>query len=295
MKLHPLTVAILFTLVLGGVKLAIALLSGSRAVLASAADSLSDAVVSGVNLLMVRQAAEPPDEGHPWGHGKAEALASLTQAVLLAAVVGGVVYSAVQGLGATGAPPPATGGALIGMAVSMLGSFLISAFLMRHARLTGSLVLAADAAHYRMDLLAGAAVVLGLVVTRLTGRSEADAVASLIVSVLMAKEVWSLGREAVDELMDRPLPDKEVEALRAGLAGYGDPVRGFHDLRTRRSGPMRFVQVHVSLPPSISFAAAHAEIHRVEDYLKTVLPNVDAMVHADLDGDTEASPGAPPR
>ncbi len=295
MKLHPLTVAICATLVLGAVKLTIALMSGSRAVLASAVDSLSDAVVSGVNLLMVRQAAEPADEGHPWGHGKAEALASLAQALMLAALVAGIVYTAIQALIAPEAEPPSTGSALIGMAVSMVGSLLISTYLMKKAKLTGSLVLAADAAHYRMDLLTGAAVLIGLAITRVTGRADADAIASLIVSVLMAKEVWSLGREAVDELMDRPLPDAEVETLRAALAGYGDPLRGFHDLRTRRSGPMRFVQVHVSLPPEISFAAAHAEIHRVEDHLKTVLPNVDAMVHADLDGDPEGSAPTPPR
>ncbi len=287
MRLHPLTVAIISTLLLGGAKLALALITGSRAILASAADSLGDAVVSGVNLLMVKQAAVPPDEGHPWGHGKAEALASLTQAVLLGGVVAGVAWTAVRTLMApTGAAPDTTVG-MIGMLVAMVGSFGISTFLARAAKRTGSLVLAADAVHYRMDLFTGAAVVLGLGATWLTGRAEADAVASIVVSGLMVKEVWGLAREAIDELMDRPLPQEEVEKLEAALRTFGEPVRSWHDLRTRRSGPRRFVQVHVALPSDLSFAAAHATTHSVEEHLKTVLPLVDVIAHADLDGEPE--------
>lgn len=287
MRLHPLTVAIISTLLLGGAKLALALITGSRAILASAADSLGDAVVSGVNLLMVKQAAVPPDEGHPWGHGKAEALASLTQAVLLGGVVAGVAWTAIRALMApTGAAPDTTVG-MVGMLVAMVGSFGISTFLARAAKRTGSLVLAADAVHYRMDLFTGAAVVLGLGATWLTGRAEADAVASIVVSGLMVKEVWGLAREAIDELMDRPLPQEEVEKLEAALRTFGEPVRSWHDLRTRRSGPRRFVQVHVALPPTLSFAAAHATTHSVEEHLKTVLPLVDVIAHADLDGEPE--------
>jgi cation diffusion facilitator family transporter len=80
--MHPLSIAILCTLALGAGKLLIGGTTGSQAVIASAIDSLSDALISGLNLLMVRLAASPPDQGHPWGHGKAEALASLAQAVM---------------------------------------------------------------------------------------------------------------------------------------------------------------------------------------------------------------------
>lgn len=284
MRLHPLAIAILATLLLGAIKLVVALLSGSRAVLASAADSLGDAVVSGVNLLMVRAAAEPPDEGHPWGHGKAEALASLTQAVLLAGVVVGVVWSAVASLLSGTATPPKVGPAVIGMLISMAGSFSISTYLARAARRSGSLVVGADAVHYRMDLLTGGAVLLGLAVTAITGRAEADAVSSLLVSAWMSKEVWGIGKEAVDELMDRPLPEAEVLELERALRALGAPVLAWHDLRTRRAGPFRFVQVHVELPASLTFAGAHEVSHQVEQALAGALPNTDVIVHLDVEG-----------
>jgi ferrous-iron efflux pump FieF len=284
---HPLAVVI-------AVKLAVALATGSRAVLASAVDSLGDAVVSGMNLWMMRQAAEPPDEGHPWGHGKAEALASLVQATVLAGVVAGVGWGAIHALVTGGGAMPDTGPALGVMLVSMVASFAISSFLARAARQTGSLVIGVDAVHYRMDLLTGAAVLVGLVATRLSGNASADAVASLLVSFLMVKDVWGVGKEAVDELMDRPLPPQEVERIEAELRSMGEPVRGWHDLRTRRAGPLRFVQVHVVLAAELPFAEAHAATHAVEARLRAVLPYVDAIVHADVEGEDDAAGGANP-
>ncbi len=289
---YPLAGAIGATLVLGIVKLAVGLTTGSHAVLASGADSLGDAVVSGVNLLMMRQAAMPPDEGHPWGHGKAEALASLAQAVALAVVVGTIAVTAVRSLlGASGAVPD-TGPALIVMVGSMCGSLGISTFLERAATRTGSLVLRADAVHYRMDLLSGSAVLVGLVVARFTGWAQADAAASLVVSALMVRDVFGVGKEAIDELMDRPLPAEEVERIEAVLAGFGPRLVSWHDLRTRRSGPSRFVQVHVVLAPATTFAAAHRVSDDVERALRAAVANLDVLVHADVDGEDDATDAA---
>jgi len=282
--IHPLAVAIAATLVLGAAKLAVALVTGSHAVMASAADSLGDAIVSGVNLIMVRQAAEPPDEGHPWGHGKAEALASLAQVAVLALVVGAIGVNAVGALLGGAGPVPAAGPTLGVMAVSMLGSLSISAYLSRAARRTGSLLIRADAVHYRMDLLSGAAVVLGLVASQVLGNAVGDAGASLLVSAIMVKEVYGVGREAIDELMDRPLPPEETARIESALREMGAPLVSWHDLRTRRSGPHRFVQVHVVLPADIPFAEAHAAADAVEARLRGALPNLDVIVHADPEG-----------
>lgn len=284
MVIHPLAVAIAATLVLGVAKLAVALFTGSHAVMASAADSLGDAIVSGVNLLMVRQAAEPPDEGHPWGHGKAEALASLAQAAVLAIVVGAIAVNAAGTLIGGAGPVPRAGPTLGVMAFSMLGSLSISTYLSRAARRTGSLVIKADAVHYRMDLLSGAAVVLGLVVSQFLGNALGDAGASLLVSAIMVKDVYGVGREAIDELMDRPLPPEETARIEAALREMGAPLLSWHDLRTRRSGPHRFVQVHVVLPADIPFAEAHAAADAVEARLRGALPNLDVIVHADPEG-----------
>ena len=284
---HPLAVAIVATLLLGAGKLGVGLTTGSQAVIASAVDSLGDAVVSGVNLVMIRQAAMPPDEGHPWGHGKAEALASLGQALALAVVVGLIALNAVRALLGPPVNGLEVGPALLVMLVSMCGSLGISAYLLRAAARTGSLVLRADAVHYRMDLLSGVAVVCGLVVVRLSGWAQADALASLVVSGLMVRDVWSVGKEAIDELMDRPLPADEQQRVVAVLTAFRPRIRSWHDLRTRRSGPSRFVQVHVVLPADTTFAAAHRTSDDLEHALRLAIPNLDVLVHADVDGEQD--------
>ncbi len=284
MGLHPLVVAIGVTLVMGVTKLAVALWSGSHAVMASAADSLGDAIVSGVNLLMVRQAAEPADEGHPWGHGKAEALASLAQAVVLGVVVLAIAGNAVAQVVEGGAAVPRAGPALGVMVLSLTGSLFISTYLSRAGTESGSLVVKADAVHYRMDVFTGGAVMVGIGASVFFGTALGDALASIVVSAMMVKDVYALGREAVDELMDRPLPEEETRQLEAVLREVGAPLLSWHDLRTRRSGPHRFVQVHVVLPAHIPFAQAHAAADDVEARLRAALPNVDVIVHADPEG-----------
>ncbi len=292
----PLLIAVVATLVLGGVKLAGALLTGSSSVLASAADSLADGAVSGFNLWMMRQAARPADEGHPYGHGKAEALASLAQAVVLGGLVFGIGQRAVHQLLGGDLTPVAAGPAIGVMLFSMACSLGISTFLARAADRTGSLVLRSDSVHYRMDLYTGAAVLVGLVVTAVTGEVRADAVASLLVCGLMARDVVGLLREAVGELMDRPLPDDERAVVEGVLARFEPRIVNWHDLRTRRAGPSRFVQVHLVLDGDMRLVDAHALAHEVERAVEAALPGVDVLVHVDAEGadDEEHPEGVPP-
>lgn len=279
--------AIIGTLLLGVAKTVGAWMTGSGAVGASAADALTDALVSGANLVLVRAASAPPDPGHPFGHGKAEALAGLAQAAFLTAVVVGIARSGVLRL-MHGAEMPVIGPAIAVMLGSMMASFLLSRGLKRAADQTGSLVLRADAAHYRMDLWTGTAVVVGLVVSALTGDARADAVASLVLCLWMAREIAPIAIDAVGELMDRPLDRLEHSRAEAVLAAFGDRINGWHDLRTRRAGPWRFVQVHVELSGDMTLREAHRVADDLEAALCQALPGCDAIVHMDPAGETDA-------
>lgn len=283
--------AIVGTLLLGAMKTVGALATGSGAVGASAADALTDALVSGANLVLVRAASAPPDAGHPFGHGKAEALAGLAQAVFLSAVVVGVARSAILRL-MEGAQLPEVGPAVLVMLASMVASFLLSRGLSRAAEKTGSLVLRADAAHYRMDLWTGSAVVVGLLASAATGDGRADAIASLALCLWMAREIVPIAVDAVGELMDRPLEGPEHAAALAVLASFSGRIAGWHDLRTRRAGPRRFIQVHVELPGDMTLRAAHRVADDLEEALARALPGCDAIVHMDPAGETEVA-GAP--
>ena len=282
--MNPLAWAIGATIVLGVGKLVGAWLTGSQAVFASAADSLADAGVSAINLWMMRKAATPADEDHPFGHGKAEALASLAQGIILAGVVVAVGDSAIRRLVSGEVAPIAVGPAMVTMLVSMTGSLAISVGLGRAAKRTGSLVLASDAVHYRMDLWTGLAVLVGLAGTALLSTPKVDAVASLLVCGIMARELYGLLRGAVGELMDEQLPEVERARVVSVLDSFRPRLRAWSDLRTRRAGPARYVQVLVLLPGELSFADGHNLAHEVEAALEVALPGADVLVHMDAEG-----------
>lgn len=282
--MNPLAWAIGATILLGVGKLVGAALTGSQAVFASAADSLADAGVSALNLWMMRKAATPADEDHPFGHGKAEALASLAQGIILAGVVVGVGQSAIQRLASGEVAPIAVGPAMVTMVLSMCGSLAISLGLSRAAKRTGSLVLASDAVHYRMDLWTGLAVLAGLAGTTLLATPKVDAVASLLVCAIMAKELYGLLRGAVGELMDEQLPEEERARLITVLDSYRPRICAWSDLRTRRAGPARYVQVRLLLPGALSLTDGHNLAHEVEAAVEGALPGADVLVHIDAEG-----------
>jgi ferrous-iron efflux pump FieF len=277
----PLVVSIAASLAIGLLKLAAALFTGSQAVFASAADSIGDVIVSAINLVLARQASAPADADHPFGHGKIESLAGLGQGVFLAGVVAGVAYRAIASLTAAAPEPILPIPALAVMVVSLLTSTAIAWNLDRAAAATGSLVLRADATHYRMDRWTGAASILGIGLAWGFGWTRADAIASLVVAGIMAHDVVGLVRGAIDELMDHALPDDEVARVHAALDGLRPRIAGWHALRTRRSGPQRFVEVHVEIAAEVPFAEAHAITEDVEEALRAALPGAGVIVHAD--------------
>lgn len=270
------------TVVLGVAKLVAAVLTGSQAVMASALDSLSDGAISGLNLWLLRRAEEPPDDEHPFGHGKLEGFAALFQAVVLTGVVVAVAWRAVQSLLAGGGPPPLAGPALLVMLGSLCVTGYLTHTLTKAAEGTGSLVLRADAAHYRMDLFTGGAVIVGLGAVALTGVGWADAVASLAVAAWMGREVGDLFREAANELMDRSMSAEERAAVDLALGTADARVVSWHELRTRRSGHDRFVQAHLVFPGDISLAEAHEAAEQVELAIRRAVPHVQVVLHMDV-------------
>lgn len=281
--------AIVTTLVLGAIKLVAAIATRSQSLTASAVDSLTDGGVSGFNLWMLREARTPADEGHPFGHGKVEALAALVQGAVLTGVVGYIAWNAIATLRAPPDELPDVGLATVVMLGSLATSLGLSTMLSRAADRTGSLVLRTDAVHYRMDMLSGGAVLAGLGVTWVTGAAWADAAASLVVCLFMGRDVVGVLREAIDELMDRPLPAEEISVVEGVLRSFPGRVLDWHDLRTRKSGPRRFVQVHVELPAQMPFVEAHAITDELERRLRDALPQCEAIVHADPAGVHDAT------
>lgn len=264
--------------------------SGSTAVLASMADSGLDLVASLVTFFAVRYAATPPDAEHRFGHGKAEAFASLMQAGLVFASAALIAREAIGDL-LDPHPLQREGWAVAVMVVSIALTLALVTAQTRVLRRTSSVAVSGDRAHYFSDLASNLIVLVGIAGAALMGVNGLDAIAAIAVAALLLWGAVGVFREASAQLMDRELPD-ETRAEIARLITADPRLTGVHQLRTRTSGPFVHIQMHVDLDPDLSLEAAHGVIVAAEKRLLERFPSADILIHADPRGRAEPHGGA---
>ena len=277
--------SIAMALILIGLKAWAAYQTDSTAMLGSLADSGLDLIASLVVLLGVRIAAQPADWDHRFGHGKAEALASLVQVILITISAIFIGFRAVQRLVA-GAQ---TSDAELGIGVSVFAMVLTVALItyQRHVvRRTGSLAIGTDRLHYSSDLLLNGSVIVALALDQYAGLAGADAVFGLLIALWLLWGAWSASSHALDQLMDREWPDDLRERFLAAAKEYPE-LAGLHDLRTRSSGTHYFAQFHVWVPPDWTVQKAHDRLDAVEEELQRRFPGTEILIHVDPEGQTD--------
>jgi cation diffusion facilitator family transporter len=253
-------------------------LSGSVSLLAGLTDSALDAVASFLNLLAVHYALRPADDDHRFGHGKAEALAGMAQALFIAV---SAVLIGVQAVERLQTPQP-LGDTGVGIAVMLLSLALTVALLaLQHKviRLTGSTAVRADSLHYRSDLLLNGSILLALLLTQF-GWSQLDALFGLGIAFYILWSALQIARESTAILMDKELPGDVGEAMSALVLAIPG-VKGVHDVRTRVSGNQWFVQLHLELPGELALHEAHSLCVAASKVIRQRYPQADVMVHAD--------------
>jgi ferrous-iron efflux pump FieF len=265
-------------------KTATGLFTGSISVWASLLDSAMDIFASTINFYAVRAAARPPDEDHLYGHGKAESLAGLFQAGVITVSGLFLIREAVRRI----ITPHAVELEWLGvgtMAVAGATSLALVARLRRVARKTDSPALTADAAHYATDVYTNGAALVALLVVAVTNWTLADPLISILISAFILWSAFRVARDSVDVLMDRRLP-QEVDETVAGVVRRFHPegVIGFHDLRTRRSGSVKFIELHLEVTRDQSFIGAHDLTERVINAIETEIPRSRVQIHCDPEG-----------
>lgn len=259
--------------------------SGSVALLASLADSFLDLTASLTVFFAVRYAAQPADEQHRYGHGKAEAFASILQAILVAVSAALLMR---EGIVHTLNPVEieASGWAIGVMGFSILLTLVLILIQSRALKQTGSVAVEGDRAHYFSDLGANLAVIAGIAGSAFLGFGRLDGIAALAVSLWLGWTAWEVAKKAGDQLMDRELPEAERQRILELI--HADPrIINAHDLRTRAAGPLVHIQFHMALPPEISLSTAHSILVDCENRLLEVYPAADILIHPDPHGDAE--------
>jgi len=259
-------------------KLVAAVLTGGISIIAQAIDSLLDLVAIAITFAAITVAAKPADKEHPFGHGKVENVAGVGQAALIFAAGGLIIFTAVRRI-ITGATLELTE---VGIGV-MIASIVASIFLSRHlhkvARANDSIALEANAHNIATDVYSAAAVLAGLIAIRFTGLNILDPIIALGVSALIIKAAYGVLKKSFGPLVDVRLPQTEEDAIRSCIMKQGYQLVDFHDLRTRKSGAQRFVELHLIMPRDISVEEAHQVSNRLEQCIKTRLPNTSITIH----------------
>ena len=277
------SIAMAVTLI--GLKTWAAYRTDSTAMLGSLADSGLDFIASLVVLMGVRIAAQPADWDHRFGHGKAEALASLVQVILITLSAIFIGFRAVQRLLA-GAQ---TAEAELGIGVSIVAMALTVALISYQryvVRRTGSLAIGTDRLHYASDLLLNGSVIAALALDQFARLAGADALFGLLIALWLLWGAWGASSQALDQLMDKEWPEELRTRFLAAAKEYPE-LAGLHDLRTRSSGTHFFAQFHVWVPAEWTVKEAHDRLDRVEEALQERFPDTEILIHVDPEGQTD--------
>jgi cation diffusion facilitator family transporter len=254
-------------------------ITGSVALLTEAIHSSIDLVASVVAFFSVRKAGEPADESHRYGHERFENLAAAIEGILI--LVGSVViaFEAIRRLLGHGHVHTVWLGIVV-VAASIVVNLLVSAAISRTAQATDSPALQGDATHLRTDAVTSAGVLIALVLVKLTGAQWLDPAVALAVDALIVFSGIRLLTRSSRVLVDEALPPEEVAVIRGAIEEFAPAgVVGYHELRTRRAGSRRYIDMHVQFRAGTSLEEAHRTAHQLQDLIGRQLDGADVLIH----------------
>ncbi|RKS85721.1 ferrous-iron efflux pump FieF [Orbus hercynius] len=270
--------AVIFSLILIIIKFFTWWITGSVSMLASLFDSSIDLLASGLNFVLIRYSLKPPDEDHRFGHGKAESLSALAQSAF---IIGSIAFLLLNSIKLLLHPEPVNS-PLLGIAISFISIVLTSGLILYQRyviKQTNSQAIKADMLHYSADFFMNIAVVIALFLTWY-GVIYADAVFALLIGAYILYSALKIIFLAIQDLLDKALPEEDNELI-LDIASSFPEVHGLHDLKTRRSGPMTFVQLHIELDDNMSLVQSHAIADKIEKLISQQFEPAEVIIHQD--------------
>lgn len=257
-------------------KLVVGFLTGSLGILSEALHSLLDLMAAIITMITIRISGRPADNNHHYGHGKFENLSALIQTLLLLVTCGWIIYEAIHRLMGGHGVVEVNAWSFGVIVFSIVVDYNRSRALRRVARKYNSQALEADALHFTTDIWSSAVVLAGLAFTKL-GWLWADALAALMVALLVIGVSLQLGKRALDALLDKT-PDGSLEKIKATL----DQVQGlrhYHDIRIRTAGADTFVDLNIHVDKHMTVKEAHDITEEIEARIQEVIPRSTVHVH----------------
>lgn len=261
-------------------KIITGVLTGSVSILSEGIHSGIDLIASVIALFAVKESGKPADIRHSYGHGKIENVSGTAEAALIFVAAIWIIIEAVKKLSGDMTVVDTSYGLII-MGLSAAMNFIVSTLLMRVAKRTDSVALEADALHLRTDVYTSASVFGGLVLMKITHWELLDPIVAIAVALLIIKTAYGLTKEAFMPLVDVSLPLEEQDIIATIINRHAKDFVEFHELRTRRAGPERHIDLHLVVPKYTSVVQVHELCDEIELEINDQLPGTHVLIHAE--------------
>lgn len=273
-------ISIISSAILILLKSVVGLLSGSVSILSEAIHSFIDLLAAIIAFFSVRISDNPPDEKHPYGHGKYENVSGVIEALLIFVAAIWIIYEAVMKIMYAEEIAHLEWG-LIVMCVSATVNFFVSRRLYKVAKETDSIALEADALHLKVDVYTSLGVALGIALIWITGYHELDPIVAIAVAMLILFESFSLLKNAYSPLLDVKLPENEIQIIKEILLGFNKGCINFHQLRSRKAGHLKYVDLHLELPYNLTVQESHDLCDEIEQKIESRISNIEVHIHVE--------------
>jgi ferrous-iron efflux pump FieF len=260
------------------IKLLTCWFTGSMSLFASLLDSSIDLLASGLNFFLVRYALKPADDDHTFGHGKAESLAALAQSTFIIGSATILLLSSIQSI----VHPTAIESPLLGITVSVVSvivTCILVLFQKNVIKKTNSKAIEADMLHYSSDMFMNIAVIIALFLSWY-GITYADAGFAFFIALYIFYNACKIAYSAIQDLLDKALPESDNQKISEIIFSYPN-VCGFHDLKTRQAGPVKFIQLHLELDDDMPLIKAHAIADAIEKHISREFSPATVIIHQD--------------
>jgi len=261
-------------------KLIVGVITGSVSIISEAIHSSMDLLAAIIAFLSVKISDTPPDVRHPYGHGKYENISGVIEGILIFIAAGWIIYEAIKKL-VEATPIESIGIGSLVMIFSAIVNFVVSRKIYKIAKETDSIALEADALHLRADIFTSLGVGLGLLLIWVTGWYILDPIVAILVATFILYESFLLLRNAFSPLLDVKLPDKEIEIIEASIHRFTSGNIKYHQLRTRKAGFYKYVDLHLEVPKKLTVDEAHIICDNIEKDIESKIMNIEVYIHVE--------------
>ncbi|WP_195576417.1 cation diffusion facilitator family transporter [Paenibacillus sp. 1001270B_150601_E10] len=261
-------------------KLVVGIVTGSVAIISEAIHSSLDLAASIIAFFSVRLSGRSADRSHPYGHGKIENISGTIETLLIFVAGIWIIYECVHKI----LHPTPIELPYLGILVMVTGAainYVVSKKVGKAAKELNSVAMKSNALHLLTDVYTSLGVGFSLLLVTLTGWTILDPIIGIVLAIYIMKEAYTLMKESFPPLLDARLTDEEEQQIKDLIQSYNQHYIEYHDFRTRRSGPVEYIDFHLVVPSSASIEAAHFICDQIEKDIKAIFSRAEVLIHVE--------------